>query len=232
MWNATATLEFAHFVSSGITKISQQAEFTNSSQLRASETKYMLLEAKLAETAEKLKSKSELHANSQRELKSKTELYDSSQRDLKSSVKANAALEKEKVELNNCLLQERTTLSMAKENNATQVRDIATQLQAAIDEKNSLQAKINTMEVNYRDVQTQLERAKQDGHATQILLEGSETSVKKCSEDNQALQVSSNVPKRYCLCFTHSLFSGSNCSICGFGCLAGREDYLWPHRPP
>ena len=213
VWNATATLEFAHFVSSGITKISQQAEFTNSSQLRASETKYMQLEAKQAETAEKLKSKSELHANSQRELKSKTELYDSSQRDLKSSVKANAALEKEKVELNNCLLQERTTLSIAKENNATQVRDIASQLQAAIDEKNSLQAKINTMEVNYRDVQTQLERAKQDGHATQILLEGSETSVKKCSEDNQALQVSSNVPKRYCLHCTHSPFSGSNCSI-------------------
>ena len=52
VWNATATLEFAHFVSSGITKISQQAEFTNSSQLRASETKYMQLEAKQAETAE------------------------------------------------------------------------------------------------------------------------------------------------------------------------------------
>ena len=213
VWNATATLEFAHFVTSGITKISQQAEFTNSSQLRASETKYMQLEAKQAETAEKLKSKSELHANSQRELKSKAELYDSSQRELKSSVKANAALEKEKVELNNCLLQERTTLSLAKENNATQVRDIATQLQAAIDEKNSLQAKINTMEVNYRDVQTQLERAKQDGHATQILLEGSETSVKKCSEDNQALQVSSNVPKRYCLRFTEK----STRNACNYG---------------
>ena len=98
MWNATAALEFAHFVTSGITKISQQAEFTNSSQLRASEAKYLQLEGKQAERVEKLKSKSELYANSQRELKSKSELYESSQRELQSSAKAKAALENDKVE--------------------------------------------------------------------------------------------------------------------------------------